>query len=123
MHVGLKTLCQVRFVLCSGQARVLLRVHCGRSPALEVAQPFDILDVNGDWGPAGYTVKKNNVRSSTVHQSAGAKFEAGLVKERPAPFVESSHSPNLLTAPWCCEGDIDLGPSGGHVIKQLDPAS
>ncbi|OLP98554.1 hypothetical protein AK812_SmicGene18999 [Symbiodinium microadriaticum] len=30
------------------KARVLLRVHCGRSPALEVAQPFDILDVNGD---------------------------------------------------------------------------
>ncbi|CAE7242635.1 unnamed protein product [Symbiodinium pilosum] len=30
------------------QARVLLRVHCGRSPALQVAQPFDILDVNGD---------------------------------------------------------------------------
>ncbi|CAE7202336.1 unnamed protein product [Symbiodinium natans] len=31
------------------KARVLLRVHCGRSPALEVTQPFDILDVNGDW--------------------------------------------------------------------------
>ena len=30
------------------QAKVLMRLHCGRSAGLEVAQPFDILDLNGD---------------------------------------------------------------------------
>ncbi|CAJ1434656.1 unnamed protein product, partial [Effrenium voratum] len=32
------------------KAKILLVLHCGRSAALEVAQPFDVLDVNGDWG-------------------------------------------------------------------------
>ncbi|CAJ1424128.1 unnamed protein product [Effrenium voratum] len=30
------------------KAKILLVLHCGRSAALEVAQPFDVLDVNGD---------------------------------------------------------------------------
>ena len=28
---------------------MLVRMHCGRAAGLEVAQPFEILDLNGDW--------------------------------------------------------------------------
>lgn len=30
------------------KAKVLMRLHCGRTSGLEVTQPFDILDLNGD---------------------------------------------------------------------------
>eukprot|EP00913_Durusdinium_trenchii_P032602 g30517.t2 len=33
------------------KAKVLMRLHCGRTAGLEVAEPFEILDLNGDRPP------------------------------------------------------------------------
>ena len=47
---------------------MLMRLHCGRTSGLEVTQPFDILDLNGDCLGAG---EANISKSNQIAQHVG----------------------------------------------------